>query len=75
VSHVDTHWASSIDQVVENAKVLEKLEFSEEELRSLDRYAVEGGINLCDRPSHDHRCRNATLVELRAKIVAEEISR
>ena len=45
--------ASSIAQVEENVKALENLDFTDEELAEIDRFAVEGGVNLWDRPSHD----------------------
>lgn len=38
--------ASSPGQIEENAAVISKLEFSEEELQGIDRWAKEGGINL-----------------------------
>ena len=38
--------ASSEEQIEENVKALDNLKFSEEELQNIDRYAVEGGINL-----------------------------
>jgi L-glyceraldehyde 3-phosphate reductase len=45
--------ASSPEQVVENVKALDNLAFTAEELAEIDQYAVEGGINLWDKPSHD----------------------
>jgi len=45
--------ASRPQQIHENVAALDKLEFSENELASIDAYAQEGGINLWDRPSHD----------------------
>ncbi len=45
--------ASSARQVEENVKALEKLDFTAEELAEIDRFAVEGGINLWEKPSHD----------------------
>lgn len=45
--------ASSAAQVSENVAALENLSFDAEELAEIDRYAVDGGINLWDRPSHD----------------------
>jgi L-glyceraldehyde 3-phosphate reductase len=41
--------------VHENVAALDNLEFSEEELAAIDRYAQEGGINLWDRPARDLR--------------------
>ena len=43
--------ASRAEQVHENVAALDNLEFSEEELAAIDRYAQEGGINLWDRPA------------------------
>lgn len=45
--------ASSARQVAENVDVLKNLDFTAEELAEIDRYAVEGGINLWEKPSHD----------------------
>jgi L-glyceraldehyde 3-phosphate reductase len=45
--------ASSPEQVIENVKTLDNLAFTTEELTEIDKYAVEGGINLWDKPSHD----------------------
>lgn len=45
--------ASSARQVEENVAALENLSFTAEELAEIDRYAVEGGINLWEKPSHD----------------------
>ena len=47
--------ASSPDQVRENVGALANLEFSAEELAEIDRYAVEGGVNLWEKPSTDQR--------------------
>ncbi len=47
--------ASSVDQVIDNVEALKNVEFSREELQEIDRYAVEGGVNLWDKPSHDER--------------------
>ncbi len=44
--------ASSPGQIEENAAVIEKLEFSEEELQGIDRWAQEGGINLWAKSSN-----------------------
>jgi L-glyceraldehyde 3-phosphate reductase len=38
--------ASSREQLEQNVAALENLDFSEEELREIDRYATESGINL-----------------------------
>ena len=43
--------ASSLRQIKENLAALENLEFGEEELAEIDRYAVEGGINLWAKSS------------------------
>jgi L-glyceraldehyde 3-phosphate reductase len=43
--------ASRPEQIVENVKSLDNLAFSAEELAEIDRYAVEGGINLWEKPS------------------------
>ncbi|EHS52652.1 aldo/keto reductase [Rhizobium sp. PDO1-076] len=45
--------ASSAKQVAENVEALKNLDFTAEELAEIDRYAVEGGINLWEKPSHD----------------------
>ena len=45
--------ASSARQVEENVAALNNLSFTPEELAEIDRYAVEGGINLWEKPSHD----------------------
>jgi len=47
--------ASSPDQVRENVGALANLAFSAEELAEIDRYAVEGGVNLWEKPSTDQR--------------------
>jgi L-glyceraldehyde 3-phosphate reductase len=47
--------ASSPDQVRENVGALANLTFSTEELAEIDRYAVEGGVNLWEKPSTDRR--------------------
>jgi L-glyceraldehyde 3-phosphate reductase len=47
--------ASSPDQVRENVRALENLAFSPGELAEIDRYAVEGGVNLWEKPSTDRR--------------------
>lgn len=45
--------ASRPEQIVENVAALDNLAFSTEELAEIDRYAVEGGINLWEKPSTD----------------------
>lgn len=45
--------ASSPAQVRENVAALGNLEFSAAELAEIDRYAVEGGVNLWEKPSTD----------------------
>ncbi|MCL7998825.1 L-glyceraldehyde 3-phosphate reductase [Brucella sp. 21LCYQ03] len=45
--------ASSAKQVEENVAALNNLAFTAEELTEIDRYAVEGGVNLWEKPSHD----------------------
>jgi L-glyceraldehyde 3-phosphate reductase len=47
--------ASSADQVRENVAVVSKLDFTPDELAEIDRYAVEGGVNLWEKPSTDQR--------------------
>ena len=47
--------ASSPGQIRENVGALANLAFSGEELAEIDRYAVEGGVNLWERPSTDRR--------------------
>jgi L-glyceraldehyde 3-phosphate reductase len=43
--------ASRPEQIVENVGALKNLAFSEGELAEIDRFAVEGGINLWEKPS------------------------
>jgi L-glyceraldehyde 3-phosphate reductase len=38
--------ASSVPQLEQNIGALDKLEFSQDELREIDRYATDSGINL-----------------------------
>jgi L-glyceraldehyde 3-phosphate reductase len=38
--------ASSVDQLEANVAALDRLEFTEDELAEIDRYATESGINL-----------------------------
>ncbi|MGE8499781.1 MAG: L-glyceraldehyde 3-phosphate reductase [Pseudomonas sp.] len=45
--------ASRPEQIVENVAALDNLSFSAEELAEIDRHAVEGGINLWEKPSTD----------------------
>ena len=45
--------ASSARQVEENVAALKNPYFTAEELAEIDLYAVEGGINLWEKPSHD----------------------
>lgn len=45
--------ASRPEQIIENVAALDNLAFSPEELAEIDRYAVEGGINLWEKPSTD----------------------
>ena len=42
---------SSADQLDENLRALETLDFSDEELRTIDDHAVEGGINIWSQSS------------------------
>jgi L-glyceraldehyde 3-phosphate reductase len=44
--------ASSVEQLEDNAGALERLDFSDEELAEIDRYAVESGINIWARSSN-----------------------
>jgi L-glyceraldehyde 3-phosphate reductase len=43
--------ASSVRQLEENLGALDRLAFDDDELAEIDRYAVEGGINLWERSS------------------------
>lgn len=45
--------ASSPKQIVENVKALDNLSFSADELKEIDKYAVEGGVNLWEKPAND----------------------
>jgi L-glyceraldehyde 3-phosphate reductase len=45
--------ASSPEQIVENVKALDNLSFSADELNEIDKYAVEGGVNLWEKPAND----------------------
>ena len=45
--------ASRPEQIIENVAALDNLAFSAEELVEIDQFAVEGGINLWEKPSTD----------------------
>lgn len=47
--------ASSPEQVRENVAVATRLDFTADELAEIDRFAVEGGVNLWEKPSTDQR--------------------
>ena len=47
--------ASSPEQIRENVAALANLAFSADELAEIDRYAVDGGVNLWEKPSTDQR--------------------
>lgn len=47
--------ASRPEQIIELVGALQNLHFSAEELAAIDQHAVEGGINLWQRPSTDQR--------------------
>ena len=47
--------ASSPEQITENVGTLANLAFSAEELAEIDTFAVEGGVNLWEKPSTDQR--------------------
>jgi L-glyceraldehyde 3-phosphate reductase len=47
--------ASSVAQLRENVAALANMAFSADELAEIDRFAVEGGVNLWERPSTDQR--------------------
>lgn len=47
--------ASSPAQIRENVGALANLSFTPDELAEIDRHAVEGGVNLWERPSTDRR--------------------
>ena len=38
--------ASSVEQLEQNVEALERLDFSDEELAEIDRYATESDVNL-----------------------------
>jgi L-glyceraldehyde 3-phosphate reductase len=43
--------ARSVEQLEDTLQALNKLEFSDEELGEIDKYATESGINLWEKPS------------------------
>ena len=47
--------ASKPEQIVDLAGAIKRLDFSHEELAAIDQHAVEGGINLWQKPSTDQR--------------------
>jgi L-glyceraldehyde 3-phosphate reductase len=47
--------ASNPAQIVDLAGAMQNLQFSESELAAIDQHAVDGGINLWQRPSTDQR--------------------
>jgi L-glyceraldehyde 3-phosphate reductase len=47
--------ASSPEQVRENLAIVGRLDFTPDELAEIDRFAVEGGVNLWSKPSTDQR--------------------
>ena len=47
--------ASRPEQITELAAAVQKLEFSADELSAIEQHAVDGGINLWQRPSTDQR--------------------
>jgi L-glyceraldehyde 3-phosphate reductase len=47
--------ASRVEQLRENVAALDRLAFSDEELKAIDLHATEGGVNLWERPSTDQR--------------------
>ena len=47
--------ASRPEQIVDLAGAMQRLQFSPEELAAIDQHAVEGGINLWQKPSTDQR--------------------
>jgi L-glyceraldehyde 3-phosphate reductase len=47
--------ASRPEQIVDLAGAMSRLHFSPEELAAIDQHAVEGGINLWQKPSTDQR--------------------
>jgi len=47
--------ASRAEQIIDLAGAMKRLDFSPEELAAIDKHAVEGGINLWQKPSTDQR--------------------
>jgi L-glyceraldehyde 3-phosphate reductase len=47
--------ASRAEQIVDLAGAMKRLDFTPEELAEIDRHAVEGGVNLWQKPSTDQR--------------------
>jgi L-glyceraldehyde 3-phosphate reductase len=47
--------ASRPTQITELAQIMANLNFTADELKAIDQHAVEGGINLWQRPSSDQR--------------------
>ena len=47
--------ASKPAQILDLVGAMKNLHFSQEELQAIDQHAVEGGINLWQRPSTDQR--------------------
>jgi len=47
--------ASTPEQLKENVGALKNLEFTADELSSIENYAKEGGLNLWEKPSTDQR--------------------
>ena len=43
--------ASSVDQLEQNVAALDQLEFTDDELATIDRYAVDGDIDLWRTPA------------------------
>ena len=43
--------ASSVDQLDENLDALDNLDFTDEELKRIDQFAVESGVDLWRRPA------------------------
>jgi L-glyceraldehyde 3-phosphate reductase len=49
--------ASSPEQVRENVALVAKLAFTPDELAEIDRHAIEGGVNLREKPSFNERAQ------------------
>jgi L-glyceraldehyde 3-phosphate reductase len=47
--------ASSPEQIVENVAALKNLAFTAAELAEIDTYAIDGGVNLWEKPSTDQK--------------------